>query len=145
MQCPTKEATNKWIDDHLGLKYKFLGRDLGGVDCLGLVVLFYRDMLGVELPDPVIRGDVPLHERADFITSLFHKVRLEEVPIGGVAYCRRKHSGKLWNHCMLAVDPPRYFAQMSSQDGLHRIHIYDCEEIDRLAYYALRKTLPECI
>jgi len=37
--------------DYIGLPYKHLGRDKKGVDCYGLVVLLYKDKLGVELPD----------------------------------------------------------------------------------------------
>ena len=138
MRFPTKYETNKWIDDRIGMQYKFLGRDESGLDCLGLILLFYREMFEVELPDPIVRGQVPLHQRADMVTSMFRKVRLNDIPLGGVAYLRSRIRGKISNHCLLAVDPPRYFAQMNKDDGLHRIHVYDFEERDGLNYYALR-------
>lgn len=39
-----------WWDKYIGLEYLDLGRDMGGVDCWGLVWLTYYKELGVELP-----------------------------------------------------------------------------------------------
>jgi cell wall-associated NlpC family hydrolase len=35
---------------YIGLPWKKFGRDFDGVDCLGLVVLFYKNELNIELP-----------------------------------------------------------------------------------------------
>jgi len=37
--------------DFLGLQFKHQGRDWNGVDCWGLVILYYKEVLGIELPD----------------------------------------------------------------------------------------------
>jgi len=39
------------IEKFLSIPYCHNGRDYGGADCYGLVCLFYRDILDVELPD----------------------------------------------------------------------------------------------
>jgi cell wall-associated NlpC family hydrolase len=36
---------------YIGLPYKFGGRDAAGLDCLGLVQMFYLDEFGIELPE----------------------------------------------------------------------------------------------
>lgn len=38
------------FDKYLGIPYRHGGRDMSGLDCLGLVYLIYRDC-GIEIPD----------------------------------------------------------------------------------------------
>lgn len=38
---------NAWV----GVRFRWDGRDMNGVDCWGLVMRYYRDCLAVELPD----------------------------------------------------------------------------------------------
>jgi len=38
------------IVDYIGLPYKAKGREVSGLDCYGLVYLFYRDKLGLKIP-----------------------------------------------------------------------------------------------
>lgn len=45
--CDPDLFCNAWI----GTRFQFDGRDRGGVDCWGLAWRFYRDCLGVILPD----------------------------------------------------------------------------------------------
>lgn len=39
------------LADFIGIPYRPLGRDKSGTDCWGLVSLYYRAALGIELPD----------------------------------------------------------------------------------------------
>jgi len=38
------------LTKYIGIPYKPKGRSMMGVDCMGLVYLFYRDALGMEIP-----------------------------------------------------------------------------------------------
>ena len=45
------ERLSLLYNKYIGLKYKNLGRDFDGVDCYGLLYLFYKNELNIELPD----------------------------------------------------------------------------------------------
>lgn len=38
------------VSEYLRIPYRSCGRDRSGLDCYGLLVLFYREKLGIELP-----------------------------------------------------------------------------------------------
>ena len=42
---------NDWVNDRIGTPWVLGGRDYSAFDCWGLVLLFYRDVLGKQLPD----------------------------------------------------------------------------------------------
>jgi cell wall-associated NlpC family hydrolase len=53
-------------EDMLGWPYKELGRGPDGIDCLGVVLRFYAETMGIPLPDPVS------HDPSEVINSVFH-------------------------------------------------------------------------
>ena len=56
------------LSQYVGLPYVERGRDRSGVDCWGLPVLAYRELLGIELPHYV---DAPcIEERAELDTLI---------------------------------------------------------------------------
>lgn len=53
-----------WSAPFIGLPYRDHGRDRAGVDCWGLAVLVFREVLGIELPS-YAEGYVSTNERAE--------------------------------------------------------------------------------
>lgn len=45
--CSAEEFINDWI----GVRHIYNGRDRNGIDCYGLVVLYYKEVLNQTLPD----------------------------------------------------------------------------------------------
>ena len=39
------------VEQYLGIQYKEFGRDRTGLDCYGLILLFYNEQLNIKLPD----------------------------------------------------------------------------------------------
>lgn len=55
------------LSRYVGLPYKMRGRDFSGIDCLGLVQAFYRDELGVEIPNYLYCDTFDIDSCADAI------------------------------------------------------------------------------
>lgn len=51
-RSPSPECSNNKMkfENYVGLPWREMGRDVSGVDCWGLVYLFYKNELGIELP-----------------------------------------------------------------------------------------------
>lgn len=50
-----------WSDRYIGLRWEPFGRGRAGADCWGLVVVVYREELGIELPSYLGYGSVDEH------------------------------------------------------------------------------------
>ena len=69
------------IDKYLGIPYKYRGRDFNGVDCYGLWKLYYKETLGITLPeylgyneDWYREGRTVLSDKIDEFSKLFKEV-----------------------------------------------------------------------
>ena len=58
-----------WINDYIGLPYKWGGREWDGLDCYGLVKLVYREEYGIILPDWATDA-IDLKERDGLIAAV---------------------------------------------------------------------------
>ena len=60
---------HRWLNDYIGLPYVLGGRDLGGLDCFGLLKMVYDREYGETLPDWQT-DDLSLRGRAETIASV---------------------------------------------------------------------------
>lgn len=58
-------------DKYVGIPYLVNGRDYSGIDCWGLVCLYYRDELGIELPSYQEAYENPAETRVEKAISLY--------------------------------------------------------------------------
>ncbi len=73
-----------WSTAYIGLPYRDHGRDRSGVDCWGLAVLVYRDVLGIELPS-YAEGYVSTNERAEIADLIAERQQVGPWVSGGKA------------------------------------------------------------
>jgi len=91
------------VGDFIGIPYKHLGRDESGLDCWGLVLLFYKKIKNIELPDytEYIRdwhdaGENTLQEQLDTFAGLWDKV--DSINKHDIVIFKDKNSG-IERHC----------------------------------------------
>ena len=63
-----REAVPVRAEELVGIPFKFGGRDRAGADCWGVVVLYFRDVCGITISDPLVydvdpRGGGDLFEK----------------------------------------------------------------------------------
>ncbi len=90
---------------YLGLPFKHHGRDKTGLDCYGLLIMYYRDVFGIELKDWWYEGDWSLKGENYFLenktrftipvkTSAIHDI---------VLFCTNQNT-KIINHAGIFVE-----------------------------------------
>lgn len=78
------------VNELIGIPFKWGGSDIEGCDCWGLARLYYRGMLGIELPDhdEVLRSDEGAVAKA-FVDEKQHwKQTTDEVRCGDLILIR---------------------------------------------------------
>ncbi|EFO33894.1 NLP/P60 protein [Roseibium sp. TrichSKD4] len=96
-----------WTNSYIGIPFLNLGRDRGGCDCYGLVVLVYREKLGIQLAS--YHEDYVSCEEREEIDGLFCGGvsqgpwgQVEEPSMFDIALFRR---GRGAAHCGVVVTP----------------------------------------
>lgn len=89
---------NKYVE--LAIPYKLKGRALNGIDCWGLIWLFYKEQMGIDLPS--------YHD--------ISKEELDEYALGRVFLKEKAHN---W----MRVDSPRNGDVVLCRDKLRPLHV----------------------
>ena len=82
----------RWVNDYIGIPYKFGGRDFSGVDCYGLCCLIYKEEYGEQLPDWLFADERDLKEIIERLEEQMDSEAFQpiEQPIDGCfAICYR--------------------------------------------------------
>jgi len=92
------------IEDFIGIPFKHSGRDNNGLDCFGLVLVLYKEVLNIDLPDYrdyekcwYEKGKSILSEQLNKFKSLWHEVGLNAIkPFDILTF---NHGSNTTNHC----------------------------------------------
>jgi len=92
------------ISDYLAIPYKWDGRDFDGVDCYGLIVLWFKDQLGIDLFDMqgVCSGYQQAAARAilqDNTEAEWVRIPLEEIKRHDCLLIKTSPDAHIANHC----------------------------------------------
>lgn len=58
------------INDFIGIPFVSKGRTFRGCDCYGLVSLYYKEVLNIELPETVITAEQPRRTFANYLNEI---------------------------------------------------------------------------
>jgi cell wall-associated NlpC family hydrolase len=58
------------INDFIGIPFVSKGRTFRGCDCYGLVKLYYKEVLNIELPETVITAEQPRRTFANYLNEI---------------------------------------------------------------------------
>jgi len=100
------------LENLIGIPYKERGRDKSGLDCFGLVVLFYKEILGIDLPDYTgysgkwyKEGRRVLTDKLNEFKKLWSSVELDKILPNDIISFRLGAS--IANHCAVYLGDGR--------------------------------------
>lgn len=109
------------LEKYLAIPYKLNGRSFEGTDCYGLVTLWFRNELGIELIDPIrdLAAFNDLKDRDTFISRIgtdWATVKYRDIkPNDGVLICNNSTTP---NHAGIVLTQ-NTFLQMLEGPGCH--------------------------
>ena len=114
----------KSCEKYIGLPFKHHGRDRDGLDCWGLPMLYYREMLGVELQDWWYEPDWSKKGENYFVDHYndFHFKKVESPNKHDIALIFTDITTKIPNHAMVVIEPPSVALTAASR-GSHLIDL----------------------
>jgi murein DD-endopeptidase len=123
----------RWFK-YLNIPYKYRGRDLNGLDCYGLVMLYAREIIGIELDDWWYeeewskKGYNHIGENRDSYAMRVQSPEINDI----VCFCLDLGRSRIVNHVGILVDKPDKVLQAIVHQGV---------KVGRLSNAALKGTV----
>ncbi|WP_418186723.1 NlpC/P60 family protein [Aliarcobacter lanthieri] len=94
------------LKDFIGIPYQDGGRDLQGCDCYGLVKLYYKEMLNIDIPESRIIATQPKRIFLNYLNELNENWNKIEKPIkhSVVAFMYNPNHPKIVTHFGVMID-----------------------------------------
>lgn len=94
------------IKDFIGIPYLDGGRDLKGCDCYGLVALYYKHILNIDIPESKITAEQPRRIFLNYLNELSINWRTIEAPVKDcvVAFAYNPNHPDLVTHFGVMID-----------------------------------------
>lgn len=112
------------IDMFIGIPFVDRGRLLSGADCYGVVMMYYKEILGIDIPDVNVTVNEPKKSFVTYLTEVNkHWIRLDKPEQHcGVALRLNTEHPKLVTHFGVMIDNNRLLHSLRPM-GSHIIRI----------------------
>lgn len=103
---------DKYYSKYIGIPYKHLGRDYHGVDCYGLLILYFKEQFNYDFidwwyePDWSKKGENYFIEKRDQYTQKVSNPRVHDIVM-----IYTDVQSRVVNHTGIVVEPDKYFIQ----------------------------------
>lgn len=114
------------MEKYIGIPYVDKGRTFKGCDCFGLVKLFYRNELNIDVPDVAITADKPRRIFANFLNEISKNwVEIDKPEKGCViAMTANEQHPNLVTHFALVIDDKQVIHTLN-KIGSHLVRLDD--------------------
>lgn len=128
------------INKYLGIPYINMGRDIKGVDCWGLVVIIFKDILNVDLPDTLDKYEIDWsYKGKNYFNDCYVDRFTREITPQYLDIILIKNSKGISNHAGVMVDS-KHFIHAAEKAGVIVSNIKDSIWINRIEGYFRLKT-----
>lgn len=112
--------------NYIGIPFKDKGRDFKGCDCFGLVKLYYKNELGIEIPETNITADQPKRIMINYLNEISKNWTKIESPEKNcvVAFAMHEEHPKLVTHFAVMIDDKTILHTLNKSNS-HKLSIDD--------------------
>lgn len=116
---------NKRYQKYIGIPFKHLGRDENGLDCWGLPILYYREVLGKELKDWWYEPDWAEKGENHFLENYenFHFERVDSPKLHDIVLFCMDIKSRIPCHAGIIVEEPNIVLTAGQTNGVHTMNL----------------------